>query len=146
MSIDGKQIKNKHLMGEKNAKRALPSSASLYIVFNPKQVNKSEDGTYRASKDKKMIVDSFQGAIDETVSVLPSTDEDDQDMFKLYGNLILETLAQENNSFCGTIKKAYLQETISKCNAILFLYDGKDTVYGFATLFFMLKKNSIYMI
>jgi hypothetical protein len=148
MTNTEKQTKNKTKSAKRSSppskKRELPASASLNIILNPKQLYKHDDGTFRSLKDKKMTVEKLQEALEKNVNVLSSID-DDQDMFNLYGNLIQEEVSQIDNKFCGIIGQEYLQMSISKCNAILFLQDETDAVYGFATLFFKPKTESLYI-
>jgi hypothetical protein len=130
-----------------SSKRPLPPDTSLHIVMNPKQVYKDDvDATYRLVDLKKFALITLPQKLAGTLTVIPTRDKKSRtNMFREYGNFIIEFTSDKKNQFCQIIDMDFLEESLRNCNAILMLMDSSETIVGFTTLYFLLDTNSIYI-
>ena len=128
------------------SKTSLPPNASLHIIFNSSQEYKGDEyGTYK-ELELRAFAKAASNRLRNMINVVPTIDiESRTNMFKEYGIMILDNVERNRRKFCGNINRIFIDDSLAKCNALLMLYDGKDEVIGFATLFFLLDSNEVYI-
>jgi hypothetical protein len=129
-----------------NSKTPLPPNASLHIIFNSSQEYKGDEyGTYK-ELELTALVKAATNRLRNLINVIPTIDiESNTNMFQEYGIMISDNIEKNRRKFCGNINKIFIDDSLAKCNALLILYDGRDEIIGFATLFFLLDSNEVYI-
>ena len=128
------------------SKNPLPPNASLHIVFNSSQEYKGDEyGKYKEI-ELRSLAKAASNRLRNMISVIPTFDiESNMNMFREYGAMISENIERNRRRFCGNINKIFIDDSMAKCNALLILYNGRDEIIGFATLFFLIDDNEVYI-
>jgi hypothetical protein len=129
-----------------SSKTPLPTNASLHIIFNSTQAYKDDyDGTYK-QLELSALAKSAPKMISHTINVISTFDiESRTNMFKEFGKMVIGNVQANRNKFCGNINDRFMADSLNACNALVMLDNGVNDVIGFATLFFLLDDNEVYI-
>jgi hypothetical protein len=129
-----------------SSKTPLPEKAALHIIFNSTQAYKDDyDGTYK-QLELSALAKSAHTKLSHAINVVSTFHTETRtNMFKEFGKMIVENVQANRNKFCSIIDNKFMEDSLKTCNALVMLDNGVNDVIGFATLFFLLDDNEVYI-
>jgi len=125
----------------------IPDTYTTSIIFNSTQQYKEDCyGTYK-ELELRAAVYRLKNDLQSVLNVVPTIDTRDRslNMFNEYCSMIIDTINNSRGRFCKNIGRIFIEDNLPQANAILILYDGIDKILGFASLYFLLDHNSLYI-
>jgi hypothetical protein len=129
-----------------SSKTPLPEKAALHIIFNSTQAYKDDyDGTYK-QLELSALAKSAHTTLSHAINVVSTFHTETRiNMFKEFGKMIVENVQANRSQFCSIIDNKFIMDSLKTCNALVMLDNGVNDVIGFATLFFLLDDNEVYI-
>jgi hypothetical protein len=129
-----------------SSKTPLPEKAALHIIFNSTQAYKDDyDGTYK-QLELTALAKNATKTLSHTINAVSTFDiESRTNMFKEFCKMIVGNVQANRSQFCGNINDRFMEDSLRVCNALVMLDNGVNDVIGFATLFFLLDDNEVYI-